>query len=101
MVSTLRRDADISKLYVDGLAELRSANFGETLGSEAPNFDELARDFLNDASKILDFEEQGRFQFWDRSEFAALVRSAGFSVESVEHELGDPPQAIVVSARRR
>ncbi len=102
VVSTLRRDADISKLYVDGLAELRSADLTATIGIEArQHFDELARDFLNDASKILDFEEQGRFRFWDPSEFAAMVKSAGFTVDSVELEFGEPPQAIVVSAKRR
>ncbi len=101
VVSTLVRDADISKLYVDGLAELQSADLGDTLEPEAyRHFDGLARDFLNDASKILDFEEQGRFQFWDPSEFSALVKRAGFAVESFEPELGDPPQAVVISARR-
>jgi len=101
VLSSLRRDADFSRLHVEGLAELRAGlarkEFGE---SAAESIDEMARDFLNDASRILDFEEEGTFRFWDLEELGALVRRAGFAVEEAQHAFGDPPQAVLVVARR-
>jgi len=101
VLSTLRRDADISKLFVDGISELRAAGrhnfFG---GGRADQFDELARGFLNDASRILDLEEEGYFQFWDADEFSKLARCAGFSDLNTQPSLGDPPQAVVLTACR-
>jgi ubiquinone/menaquinone biosynthesis C-methylase UbiE/pimeloyl-ACP methyl ester carboxylesterase len=102
VVSTLRRDADISKIYEDGVAEfspmrIREA-FGEAVASSNP--EELARNFLNDGARILSLEEQGRFRFWDRGELADLVKACGFGKVGATHHLGDPPQALIVSARR-
>lgn len=101
VLSTLRRDADISRLHVEGLAELRAglarAEFGE---SAAESIDEMARGFLNDASRILDLEEEGTFRFWDLEELEELVRRAGFVVEEARYAFGEPPQAAVVVARR-
>jgi SAM-dependent methyltransferase len=101
VLSSLRRDADISRLHVEGLAELRAglarAEFGE---SAAEAIDEMARGFLNDASKILDFEEEGTFRFWDVEELGELVRRAGFVVEEARYGFGEPPQAALVIARR-
>jgi ubiquinone/menaquinone biosynthesis C-methylase UbiE len=101
VVSGLKKDADISKLYVDGVAELRTQEGQERLEREvAANFDLLTQNFLNDASKLLDLEERGRFRFWDTRGLQDLVSKAGFSVVSDEFAFGDPPQAIVVTARK-
>jgi len=101
VLSTLRRDADFSWLHLEGLAELRAGaarrEFGE---SAAESIDELARDFLNDASRILDFEEEGTFRFWDLEELKALIERAGFFVEETQYVFGEPPQAVLVVARR-
>jgi ubiquinone/menaquinone biosynthesis C-methylase UbiE len=99
VLSTLKRDADISRIHVEGLKELRQGRAGEALGSAAAlQIDELARDFLNDASRILDLEEQGRFKFWDAEEIATAIRKAGFCNVKSELAFGDPPQAVVVVA---
>ncbi len=101
VLSTLKRDADISRLHVEGLAELRAGRADAEFGREAAeSIDEMARSFLNDASRILDLEEQGTFRFWDLDELNALVRSAGLRVERSFHALGDPPQAVVLVAHR-
>ncbi|HVN39481.1 MAG TPA: class I SAM-dependent methyltransferase [Myxococcota bacterium] len=101
VVSTLRRDADFSRLHVEGLAELRAGVARRELGdAAAESIDELARDFLNDASKILEFEEEGTFRFWDLDELRALVRRAGFVVEEAQYAFGEPPQGVLVVARR-
>jgi len=101
VVSSLVRDADISKIHMDGLEELRNGRAYEALGPDAAReIDVLARDFLNDASRILDLEEQGRFTFWDEGELAELIRAAGFGDIRPESSFGDPPQAIIISGQR-
>jgi ubiquinone/menaquinone biosynthesis C-methylase UbiE len=101
VISTLKRDADISSLHVEGLEELRAGRAEEEFGRDAAELiDEIARNFLNDASRILDLEEEGTFRFWDFDELAALVRSAGFRVDKAFGVLGDPPQATLLVALR-
>jgi ubiquinone/menaquinone biosynthesis C-methylase UbiE/pimeloyl-ACP methyl ester carboxylesterase len=101
VVSSLCRDADISRLYVEcfaehqigwterDLPELREAELGT-----------LARNFLNDAARILELEELGAFCFWDPGELAELVAKAGFVEIVTSSALGVPPQAVVVSAAK-
>ena len=78
MISSLRRDADISKIYSVGIRELESGAAKNVFGAlNMSALGDLARSTLNDASKILDLEEQGQFRFWDASELEALVRRCG------------------------
>ena len=101
VLSTLRRDADISQVYVCGTAELPPDRVRSLFGEEAArDFDTLQRRFLNDASRLLDLEEAGQFQFWDAAELEAMVEAAGFSEIRIEAAFGDPPQALVLNARR-
>jgi ubiquinone/menaquinone biosynthesis C-methylase UbiE len=101
VVSSLRRDADISLLFLDGMAELSAPEARAELGEAARRrFDALARDFLNDAARLLDLEEQGRLRFFDADELRALVARAGFVDLVVEPTFGEPEQAFVVAARR-
>lgn len=102
VISTLRRDADISKIYEDGVSEFSPVRIREVFGDQVADADpdQLARNFLNDGARILSLEEQGRFRFWDRGELGDLVRACGFGRVRATHHLGDPPQALIVSARR-
>jgi len=101
VLSSMRRDADISRIYVNSIAELppdrRESHFGQ---SSAEDFEELQRVFLNDAAKLMQLEEDGQFRFYDEQELCGMLRSAGFSSISAERAFGDPPQAVVVSASR-
>ncbi len=102
VVSSLRRDADISGLYMDASAELRlGIAKNELPGLQQRTLGTSLRNFLNDASKVLDLEEGGSFHFWEASELTRMVAEAGFTDVKSTHSLGDPPQAIVVSATRR
>ncbi len=101
VVSMPKRDADISKVYVEGLRELDPVTVRHRFGPLVErDFERLQRDFLNSGAILMDFEEAGVFQFWEPEELAALVESAGFSGIAVAEGLGDPPQAVIVSARR-
>jgi hypothetical protein len=97
----MQKDADISKIYMEGLDELRRGLARERFGAEGERqLAESARTFLNDAARLLDLEEQGTFQFWEPDELVALTRGAGFSNLSVCSVFGTPPQAVMVSADR-
>jgi ubiquinone/menaquinone biosynthesis C-methylase UbiE len=101
VISSLCRDADISKLYVESVAELRlNIDADRMPGFDRSKLAKAARNFLNDAAKILDLEETGAFHFWEQSDLADLVVDAGFSEVTKSSSLGSPPQAFVVSARK-
>jgi ubiquinone/menaquinone biosynthesis C-methylase UbiE len=101
VISSLRRDADMSKLYMEGIEELRSGLARERFGESGEREIEIAaRSYLNQASKLLDLEEEGEFRFWDVGDLVEIVRAAGFRQVESASTLGSPPQAIVVSATR-
>jgi ubiquinone/menaquinone biosynthesis C-methylase UbiE len=101
VISSLCRDADISKLYVESVAELSLKTDDVGLpGFDRSKLPNAARNFLNDAAKILDLEDAGAFRFWDPSDLGNLVIDAGFSEVTKDSSLGVPPQASVVSARK-
>lgn len=102
VLSTMKRDADVSKLFVRGREHLRSS-VAVDAGSDKQlqDIDEQLRSFLNDAAKILELEDEGRFRFWDASEFARVAIRSGFVEVRTERAFGSPPQAVVLSAIRQ
>jgi ubiquinone/menaquinone biosynthesis C-methylase UbiE len=101
VISTLQKDADISKIYMEGLSELRSGLARERFGAEGERrLAGSARTFLNDAARLLDLEEEGTFHFWEEDELAALLRGAAFSNPSVRPVFGEPPHALMAVANR-
>jgi ubiquinone/menaquinone biosynthesis C-methylase UbiE len=101
VLSSLRPDADMSKLYIEGIRELRLGRARDYFGKDKERvIDESAREYLNQASRLLDLEEKGFFKFWRRKELVSLVREAGFRDLTVSLHLGDPAQAIVISGIR-
>lgn len=100
VVSSLRRDADISKIYATGVAELQADRVHQIFGPEvAARFEVLQREFLNSASRLLDLEEMGRFRFFDEEELVALLETGGFNRVVTRSAFGDPPQAFVAAGR--
>jgi ubiquinone/menaquinone biosynthesis C-methylase UbiE/pimeloyl-ACP methyl ester carboxylesterase len=101
VLSSLRRDADISKVYVDSMAELPPDRRRARFGSEAAeDFELLQHVFLNDAARLMQMEDEGRFRFWDGEDLSRMLAEAGFDVAAVETAFGEPAQAVVVQARR-
>jgi ubiquinone/menaquinone biosynthesis C-methylase UbiE len=101
VLSTLRRDVDISRIYLDVSSELRSGAALRFLGVADEQLIETdLHGFLNEAARLVDLEEKGIFHFWDAEELVAQLRGAGFAKVEIEVAFGDPPQAIVASAVR-
>ena len=100
LISSLRKDADFSKIWTHDERILKDrARAAGTVGGEE-RLTRSLQSFLNDAARVLDLEESGVFQFWEPDEFSALVTCAGFADVHSERALGDPPQAVIVAARR-
>ena len=101
VTSGLRKDADVSGIFRDGLAELES-------GVARPHFDpseirdlpRASRDFLSEAARLFDLEEEGVFEFRDPDEVTSMLREAGFGGVSLTAAFGEPPQAIVLRATK-
>ncbi len=101
VVSSLCRDADISQIYVEAYAELQAGDSGALLPElQSADLGGLARNFLNDAAKILELEDAGAFHFWEPDELAELLSECGFEAIETSRSLSDPPQAVLVSGRR-
>jgi len=101
VLSSMRKDADISRIYVNALAELppdrRIAHFGP---DAARHFEQIQRVFLNDAATLVRLEEEGRFRFYDADELESMLLEVGLVPEKRQAAFGSPPQAIIVSALR-
>jgi ubiquinone/menaquinone biosynthesis C-methylase UbiE/pimeloyl-ACP methyl ester carboxylesterase len=101
VASSLCSDADISQLYVESVAEFRLGVSGSDLpGIEDAEISVVAQNFLNDAARILQLEELGMFRFWEATDLRDLVSNVGFNDVEVTTSLGNPPQALIVSATR-
>jgi len=101
VVSGLRRDADVSKLFVEAIEEIARGEGASRLNADgAVDLERASRAFLNDATRLLDLEELGVFEFRDASEIASMLEAAGLVVDKTWSSFGDPPQAVVVRARK-
>jgi ubiquinone/menaquinone biosynthesis C-methylase UbiE len=101
VVSTMKPDADTSALFVQGSKELHDGIAGRLQREiQTLDLDHALRSFLNDAARLLDFEERGVFRFWNDSDLIELLRSEGFREVRVYHALGSPGQALIAVARR-
>ena len=100
VLSSLKIDADISRIYTSGVEELTSQLGTEASDADRQELEVSMRSFLNEAARLLELEESGEFTFWSGTQLAQLVSDAGFRDPVVSEAFGDPPQAIVISASR-
>ena len=98
VLSSPRRDADLSSLYRETIATLSASDLAEILGGDFQNFDEVQRNYLNEAARLVEYEEAGHFVFRDPDELERLLVDEGFEVSASYVSLGNPPQASVVAA---
>lgn len=102
VASGLRKDADVSRIFRSGVSELASNTARPRFDpSEISDLAEVSRDFLSDAVRLFDLEEEGVFEFREPQDIASMLEAAGFEQVHVRASFGDPPQAMVICARRR
>lgn len=101
ILSSMKRDADSSKLFIDLLSWLESAPV-DALPSNHQRAElvDAARTLVNSASDLMRLEEEGVFRFFDASELEDLLLEAGFIEVSVVPSYGTPPQAVIAVCRR-
>jgi ubiquinone/menaquinone biosynthesis C-methylase UbiE len=101
VLSCPKRDADLSSLYRQAMADLDPDKVTSLEGANRlATFDEIQRGYLNEAARLVDLEESGMFRFWDAAELSRLVRQAGFRILEEQMSLGDPPQTVMIRAMR-
>jgi ubiquinone/menaquinone biosynthesis C-methylase UbiE len=101
VLSTMRRDADSSRIFLNLIEQLEAAAV-EELGDETTRQALIAsaRRFMDRASDLFRLEEEGVYRFWTSEEFVRLARLAGFAGCQAETSFGDPPQAVLLSCTR-
>lgn len=101
VLSSLRRDADVSQICVTGVAELRSGTGHRVFGREGERMVAASLPaFINDAGRLLDLEHDGVFRFWTEKELRRLAVAAGFRHPTTKAAFGKPPQAYLLEAHR-
>ena len=101
VVSSMRPDADCSKLFLELVTFLDSASLDELpAGTDRDQLLSATRSFASGAASLLRFEEEGVFRFYGADELVGLLEQAGFESFEVETSYGNPPQAVVVRCCR-
>jgi len=101
VASSMKPDADGSKLFLDLVAEIESmpeAALPAGHGREALLAE--ARAFASSAAGLLRLEEEGAFRFFRGEELRAMAMEVGFEEVEVVPGFGDPPQAVIMRCRR-
>lgn len=105
MVSSLVRDSESSKLYLDLVTRLATMPEDALPKGVDPvkaraHLVDSARRFVDHAGELFRLEEEGLFRFFDGKELAAMVARRGFTDISIVKTFGDPPQAVVVTCKK-
>lgn len=101
VISSLVKDADLSRLFQESLAELRISDAARSIPTISQSMiDNAARSFLNDAARILELEAEGSFVFWEPDQLVDLLQEAGFVEIEQRVTFGSPGQAVAVSGSR-
>ncbi len=101
VVSSMRRDADSSRLFHDLLTFFETAPDSELDGrwTRAELKSGTSR-FLDQAAELFRLQEEGLFRFYDAHELEHLLRRAGFRHVVARSSMGVPEQAVIVSGIR-
>jgi hypothetical protein len=101
VVSSMRPDADTSKLFLDLIAHLENADDADLPADvDRAKLLSAARDFVNRAADLLRRREEGLFRFYSDAELAHVLALAGFEDTVTMASFGSPPQAVIVRCRR-
>lgn len=104
LVSSMRRDAESSLIYVNLIQRLKAAPAAELPpGYTREELLTAARAYANAASDLVRLEEEGLFRFFDGGELTRQMLDAGFEHVEVHESFGQPGrpgQAVIVTGVR-
>jgi ubiquinone/menaquinone biosynthesis C-methylase UbiE len=105
MLSSMVRDAESSKMYLDLIGRLEAAPDSAFAGfADAARAREHlkagARRFADHAAELYRLEEEGLFRFYDGRDLKHALACRGFLHPRVDHGFGQPPQAVIVTCKR-
>lgn len=101
VISGMKPDADVSKICVAGVAELRAGGVRSIWSEdEMASLDGPLQEFISSGARLLDLEERGVFTFRPAAELRALVPRRLFKISAVKLAYGNPPQAIILVLER-
>ncbi len=101
LVSSMKPDSDISIIFTDYIKKIRNLELQDT-ELKSPDLNLTgARLMLNEAAALFELEEEGYFKFYNEEELILLLAGAGFTDIRVNHSLGNPPQAVIVTSIKR
>ncbi len=98
LVSSMIPDSDISEIFTSYVSSVQCRD--PKMNRDRDRDLNAARNMLNEASSLFQLEEDGYFRFYAAKELRQLVESAGFSVTNVVSSLGNPPQAVILTAQK-
>jgi ubiquinone/menaquinone biosynthesis C-methylase UbiE/pimeloyl-ACP methyl ester carboxylesterase len=98
LVSSMKPDSDISEIFTSYVDQVLCRD-PKTSGDRDQDLNG-ARSMLNEASSIMQLEEDGFFCFYTSEELNHLVESVGFEIRDSVSAIGNPPQAVIVTAKK-
>jgi len=105
VLSSMIRDSDTSKMYVDLIARLEqqlpvSKEAGDDQNTKREELLRAARRFVDQAAELYRIEEEGLFKFYNADELANEVVYRGFGEVQLYSSFGAPPQAVIVTCNK-
>lgn len=96
VASSLRRDADLSRVYLDLVHTLEATPEDQLPpGISRDQLLSASRTMADQAAELMRREEEGQFAFWSPEEFRRLLQRAGFEHVEVWLAFGDPGQVVL------
>ena len=100
VISTMKPDSDISTIFTNYIHKALTPICLEKGEKTDESAVAGAREMLNEAAGLFELEEDGFFKFYTSKELVNLLSGAGFVEISVLPSMGNPPQALIATAKR-
>jgi ubiquinone/menaquinone biosynthesis C-methylase UbiE len=97
VVSTMKPDTDISKIYMDFVESVAAGRLAPPPGVSRERFLDELRCYTNAAAFLLRLAEERTFRLFAADELRTLLEEAGFREVEVRAAFGDPPQAFIAA----
>ncbi|MEE9508596.1 MAG: PilZ domain-containing protein [Anaerolineales bacterium] len=99
LVSSMKPDSDVSMMFTSYIETIRDPHRNNSTFEGQGNL-HAARAMLNEAAGLFELEQEGFFKFFSAEELIALCENCGFESIQVHRSLGNPPQAIILVAKK-